>query len=155
MRSDAIPVKTSAGLSEIIWGDSQLSAQARTMLIAVCGDLTVHELRQRLHDMVEADSALEYLQDLGLIECLHRDDHAPKEGEALSSEQRARALMAEIAAVAPGLDSYLFTLRVRACTTHEQLCALLPAYHDLLASAVGENLALMQSARVGLLLASP
>ena len=153
MRSDAIPVKTTAGTREITRHEQPLSCRARAMLIAICGDLTVQQLRQRFNDIIDADHVLDDLHQLGLIEFTQHDDHALREDA--TSEQLARALMAEVATVAPGLNSYLFTLRMRACESREQLCSLLPSYHELLAGAVGETYALKQSARVGLLLASP
>lgn len=151
MRSDAIPVKTAAGTREVTRHEQPLSCRARAMLIAIFGDLTVLELRQRFDDIIDADQVLDELHQLGLIEFTGRD--RPPEG--VTSEQMARTLMAEVATVAPGLNSYLFTLRMRACESREQLCGLLPSYHELLAGAVGETYALKQSARVGLLLASP
>lgn len=151
MRSDAIPVKTAAGTREVTRHEQPLSCRARAMLIAIFGDLTVQELRQRFDDIIDADQVLDELHQLGLIEFTKRD--RPPEG--VTSEQMARTLMAEVATVAPGLNSYLFTLRMRACESREQLCGLLPSYHELLAGAVGETYALKQSARVGLLLASP
>lgn len=151
MRSDAIPVKTAAGTREVTRHEQPLSCRARAMLIAIFGDLTVQELRQRFDDIIDADQVLDELHQLGLIEFTERD--RPPEG--VTSEQMARTLMAEVATVAPGLNSYLFTLRMRACESREQLCGLLPSYHELLAGAVGETYALKQSARVGLLLASP
>lgn len=151
MRSDAIPVKTAAGAREVTRHEQPLSCRARAMLIAIFGDLTVQELRQRFDDIIDADQVLDELHQLGLIEFTKRD--RPPEG--VTSEQMARTLMAEVATVAPGLNSYLFTLRMRACESREQLCGLLPSYHELLAGAVGETYALKQSARVGLLLASP
>ena len=152
MRSDAIPVKTAAGTREVTRHEQPLSCRARAMLIAIFGDLTVQELRQRFDDIIDADHVLEELHQLGLIEFTQHDGHA---SEAATSEQLARTLMAEVANVAPGLNSYLFTLQMRACESREQLCDLLPSYHELLAGAVGETYALKQSARVGLLLASP
>ena len=151
MRSDAIPVKTVAGTREVTRHEQPLSCRARAMLIAIFGDLTVQELRERFDDIIDADQVLDELHQLGLIEFTERD--RPPEG--VTSEQMARTLMAEVATVAPGLNSYLFTLRMRACESREQLCGLLPSYHELLAGAVGETYALKQSARVGLLLASP
>ena len=151
MRSDAIPVKTAAGTREITRHEQPLSCRARAMLIAIFGDLTVQELRERFDDIIDADQVLDELHQLGLIEFADQD--RPPEG--VTSEQLARTLMAEVATVAPGLNSYLFTLQMRACESREELCDLLPSYHELLASAVGETYALKQSARVGLLLASP
>ena len=151
MRSDAIPVKTAAGRREITQHEQSLSCRARAMLIAICGDLTVQELRERFNDIIDADHVLDELQQFGLIEFRHCNG-APV---GATSEQQARRLMAEVVTVAPGLNSYLFTLRMRACDSREQLCSLLPSYHDLLADAVGETYALKQSARVGMLLASP
>lgn len=153
MCSDAIPVKTAAGKREVIRHERPLSLRARAMLVVICGDLTVLELRRRFNDIIDADHVLDELQQLGLIEFMQPDGHASGEGE--TSEQLARKLMAEVATVAPGLESYLFTLQIRACESREQLCALLPSYHELLAGAVGETYALKQSTRVGLLLASP
>lgn len=153
MRSDAVPVKTAAGKREITRHEQPLSSRARMMLVAICGDLTVLELRQRFSDIVDTDQVLDELHQMGLIEFVQVDDQAsPEDG---TSEQLARKLMAEVATVAPGLESYLFTMRIRACESREQLCALLPSYHALLAGAVGETYALKQAARVGLLLASP
>lgn len=152
MRSDAIPVKTAAGTREVTRHEQPLSCRARAMLIAIFGDLTVQELRQRFNDIIDADQVLDELHQLGLIEFTQRDGLVR---EGVTSEQLARTLMAEVATVAPGMNSYLFTLRMRACESREQLCGLLPSYHELLAGAVGETYALKQSARVGLLLASP
>lgn len=152
MHSDAVPVKTAAGKREVIRHEQPLSSRARALLIAICGDLTVLELRQRFSDIFDADHVLDELHQLGLVEFVELDGHASREDE---TSELARKLMAEVATVAPGLESYLFTLRIRACESREQLCALLPSYHELLAGAVGETYALKQSARVGLLLASP
>lgn len=152
MRYDAIPVKTAAGLREVIRHDHALPFRSRAMLIAICGDLTALELRRRFGDMIDADSVLDQLLALGLIQCVYRDGQAPEEGVTLTPEQLARALMAEVSTVAPGLYGYLFTLRMRGCRTREQLRSLLPSYQDLLATAVDENYALKQSTRVGLLL---
>ena len=152
MRSDAIPVKTAAGTREITRHEQSLSCRARAMLIAICGDLTVQELRERFNDIIDADHVLDELHQSGLVEFVQHGGHVP---EGPTSEQMARTLMAEVATVAPGLNSYLFTLRMRACASREELCDLLPSYHELLAGAVGETYALKQSARVGLLLASP
>ena len=152
MRSDEIPVKTAAGKRETTRHEHPLSCRGRAMLIAICGDLTVQELRERFSDIIDADQVLDELRQLGLVEFRQRKRYVRV---GVTSEERARRLMAEVVTVAPGLNSYLFTLRIRACESREQLCSLLPSYHELLAGTVGETYALKQAARVGLLLASP
>lgn len=157
MPLDAVPVKTPAGLAALLRGDRGLGDEARALLIAVCGDLCVRRLKQRLGDAIDVEGALRELEAAGLVAYRREgEDAAPGLPETPELRQ-ARALMAAVpAAPAPapeGRDAYLHALA--ACASLEQVRGLLPVYRELLASALGTSSALVQAARVAVLLGAP
>ena len=150
MRSDWIPVKTSAGHREIVRHELPLPWRARAMLVAICGELTVMEMRNRFPDVSDVDDMLAKLLALGLIECMQRA--VEEEGSDQTPESLARMLMAENVREHGGVQGALLALRMRGCRTSGQLLALLPSYFAMLSSSGDEADAIKQAERVSRLL---
>ena len=150
MRNDVVLEKTQAGQQEIRSSRHSISSRARQMLIAINGELTVFELRQRF-PRGDADEALGEILRAGLAAPTAETLFGEDGGAPFDVEQLAQALMAR-AAGATGLSGYLFQRRLKSSATRAQLKELLPEFQRIVADRHGEIYAADQASRVGMLL---
>lgn len=152
MRSDAILVKTILGAEEVERPWMSMPWRQRALLVAIHGELTVFELRQRFYDHDDIDVLLEDLRRHGLIASTGIQFPHIADDAVFDSEELARALLRAGMTGMPRLGAFVFGLALRAAKKREQLLALLPEFQRLLAEGSGDALASSASNRIGLLI---
>lgn len=152
MRSDAILVKTPAGREALLERAQAMPWRERALLVAIHGELTVFELRQRLRDRGDIDALIDDLLQRELISCLAHQFAQIEDEAVFDAESLARALLQDGAATMSRLGRFVFGLALRAAKTRQQLRALLPEYQRLLAETTSEELAARNAQRIGMLL---
>lgn len=152
MRSDAILVKTTFGNEQVERPWLDMPWRQRALLVAMQGELTVFELRQRFYDHDDVDALLEGLLRQGLIISTGNQFAEITDEAIFDAEELARALLRAGMAGMRRLGGFVFGLSLRAARTREQLVSLLPEFQRLLAEGSGEQAAWTASSRIGLLI---
>jgi len=163
MLDTAVPVKTASGRSEIADRRHALGSRQRMLLIAINGEQTVREIRERFGSLGDVDVLLTELATAELIDVDGAsaarapsvatggaDGAAPASGEAGSPIAQARQFINDSVVAHLGLRAFLFTLKVERCYSREALLDLLPEYRRVLgkAAAPAEVTALSQRAEL-------
>jgi hypothetical protein len=152
MRSDAILVKTAFGLEQVERPWLDMPWRQRALLVAMQGELTVFELRQRFYDHDDVDALLEGLLRQGLVISTGNQFAQITDEAVFDAEELARALLHAGMAGMRRLGGFVFGLSLRATKTREQLLSLLPEFQRLLAEGSGERAAWAASNRIGMLI---
>ncbi|MEP7043026.1 MAG: hypothetical protein ABI843_08175 [Dokdonella sp.] len=143
MRDIDVPVKTAAGRRELSERRHALHARQRTLLIAIHGEYTLHELRRQFQALGDVDAIIDELHGAGLVEpqriAAAIAPAAPVAAAAVEAIitplQLARQFMNETAVAALGLRAFLFTLKIEKCYSKPDLEALMPEYRRVMGKA--------------------
>ncbi len=161
MLDNTVPVKTARGRSEIAERRHALGSRQRMLLIAINGEQTVREIRERFHSLGDVDVLLTELAMAELIDVGgaikapstppgHAAVAAPAASKAGSPIAQARQFINDSVVAHLGLRAFLFTLKVERCYSRDALLDLLPEYRRVLgkAAAPAEVTALSQRAEL-------
>ncbi|PZQ14050.1 MAG: hypothetical protein DI564_10845 [Rhodanobacter denitrificans] len=162
MLDTAVPVKTASGRSEIADRRHALGSRQRMLLIAINGEQTVREIRERFHSLGDVDVLLTELAMAELIDIGgaitapaatapgEAGVAAPAVNETGSPIAQARQFINDSVVAHLGLRAFLFTLKVERCYSRDALLDLLPEYRRVLgkAAAPAEVTALSQRAEL-------
>ncbi len=160
MRDTDIPVKTEAGHRELGQRQHKLHARARSILIAIHGELHVAELRAQFRALGDVDAILRELADAGLITtavdaaAATGSTAAEPVGARIPAAQIAKQFMNEsaVAAIGPWPSALMFTLKLEHCYTADELRGLLPEYQRVVGKAKGAEFAEAMAQRAEALL---
>ena len=147
MKPTDVPVKTESGNQELAHRKHKLSPRARSLLIVIHGTETVAELTRNLNALGDIEDSLNQLASLGLISLRERTGTVPANGPAANAPdlvppaQQVKQLLNETAVAVLGLRSFLFVLKLEHAYTAEDLRAVFPEYHRVIAKARGEAFA--------------
>lgn len=164
MLDTAVPVKTASGRSEIADRRHALGSRQRMLLIAINGEQTVREIRERFHSLGDVDVLLTELAMAELIDVggaiaapaatavasAGAAGAAGAPNDAGSPIAQARQFINDSVVAHLGLRAFLFTLKVERCYSKDALLDLLPEYRRVLgkAAAPAEVTALSQRAEL-------
>ena len=162
MLDTAVPVKTASGRSEIADRRHALGSRQRMLLIAINGEQTVREIRERFHSLGDVDVLLTELAMAELIDIGgaitapaamapgEAGVAAPAVNETGSPIAQARQFINDSVVAHLGLRAFLFTLKIERCYSKDALLDLLPEYRRVLgkAAAPAEVTALSQRAEL-------
>ncbi|ANB17340.1 hypothetical protein [Dokdonella koreensis] len=139
MRDSAVPVKTTSGRNEVADRSRQLGSRQRMLLIAINGEHTVREIRERFHSLGDVDALLDELAVADLIDvagagvpAAPASDPPGPAFDAASPLVQARQYINDSVVAHLGLRAFLFTLKVERCYSRQALLDLLPEYRRLL-----------------------
>lgn len=154
MLDTAVPVKTHSGRSEVADRRRHLGSRQRVLLIAINGEQTVREIRERFRSLGDVDALLDELE---LAELIDAGKPAPAHAtagvaaaEAGSAIAQARQFVNDSVVAHLGLRAFLFTLKTERCYSRDALLDLLPEYRRMLGKALtpAEVTALSQRAEL-------
>ncbi|HUD42350.1 MAG TPA: hypothetical protein VMR06_10205 [Dokdonella sp.] len=162
MLDTAVPVKTASGRSEIADRRHALGARQRMLLIAINGEQTVREIRERFGSLGDVDMLLAELATADLIDVAGTPaaPAATVSGRAAATQSgasepespiaQARQFINDSVVAHLGLRAFLFTLKIERCYSKDALLDLLPEYRRVLGKAVtpAEVTALSQRAEL-------
>jgi hypothetical protein len=162
MLDTAVPVKTATGRSEIADRRHALGSRQRMLLIAINGEQTVREIRERFGSLGDVDVLLtelamaELIDVGGAITAPTATAAAPgvvagaATDDAGSPIAQARRFINDSVVAHLGLRAFLFTLKIERCYSKDALLDLLPEYRRVLgkAAAPAEVTALSQRAEL-------
>lgn len=162
MLDTAVPVKTASGRSEIADRRHALGSRQRMLLIAINGEQTVREIRERFGSLGDVDVLLtelamaELIDVGGAITAPTATAAAPGVAAGAATDDagspiaQARRFINDSVVAHLGLRAFLFTLKIERCYSKDALLDLLPEYRRVLgkAAAPAEVTALSQRAEL-------
>lgn len=165
MLDTAVPVKTATGRSEIADRRHALGSRQRMLLIAINGEQTVREIRERFGSLGDVDVLLTELAMAELIDvggaiaaptAPTATAAAPGVAAGAATDDagspiaQARRFINDSVVAHLGLRAFLFTLKIERCYSKDALLDLLPEYRRVLgkAAAPAEVTALSQRAEL-------